>query len=77
MKRYLHALRAVEDTARPCDSPAQEGAIKECSNTAHEPFQLPWWAGSLAEACDAPPVCKCYAASEQELVSTVTKPVVA
>ncbi len=37
---YLRALHAMKDTARPYDSPAQEGAIKECSNTAHEQLVL-------------------------------------
>lgn len=40
MKVCLHALHATKDTARPYDSPAQEGAIKECSNTAHEQLVL-------------------------------------
>lgn len=37
---YLPALHAMKGTARPHDSPAQEGAVKECSNTAHEQLVL-------------------------------------
>ena len=40
MKIHLHALHAMEDNARLYHSPAQEGAVKECSNTAHEQLVL-------------------------------------